>query len=342
MIATQQYPRIVRHGASHAIAVNADADNVNIICLDSDKAVYTARREALATFKRVWNDVDDVNKISVKTPTVARYLRAIANSKLAIDASAFALINVLKEQRMAYTIHVTKSGLIVPTQQADTVELDAANGIEACAALLEKHLSVRAMAAFASNVLKLEKALVRMNKGDKRIQDAVKAALANNVRDDSNEIADAAQAASAKQQQAQAERSDVSDDAKADKALAKAAAKLQAQAAKQARNEAQAQAKAERQQADREARRAPTNNGNSDKPKRASTRGPGTKQIVYDFLVKGGKATFEQLMAMCPAGITASTLRTALTDTKNPKYAPNHEALIINVSDKGVFTAKKA
>jgi hypothetical protein len=78
--------------------------------------------------------------------------------------------------------------------------------------------------------------------------------------------------------------------------------------------------------------------------KKATTNGkapsaPGARTKLYTHLANGGRGTFEQLIKAC--GGSEGSVRTALTDFKNPKYAPGGQVLAIVKDEDGVYGVGK-
>lgn len=313
---TQNFPRIVRDGSMHAIAVNADERNVHLLGLFGGQ-MYTEQQHDAATFGRTWFDVDEFNHMGGRLPTVEYFINALASSRLPIDKKALALLRHMKEQHMAHVVYVTTNGDLAAEPSEASIAVDAQRPIQDAVDELTAKLSERALARFVTAALKLTDELDRLKKSNaktpQRIEEALRAVLPqrNDMR-----VADAA-----------------------DKALAVKGANVDGDKPQRKPPIKITKPKAEPQAAPKPKA--------DDKPKddttkapRTRTTGPSVKRIVYDYLAAGKRGTIEELMALCPAGITLSSVRTALSDIKNPKYAPDGKALKVVVND-GVYSIEK-
>lgn len=75
-----------------------------------------------------------------------------------------------------------------------------------------------------------------------------------------------------------------------------------------------------------------------DGAKRAPDRRLGVKRVLWDHFKGGGKGTLKELCKL--TGGTEVSVRTALSDIRNPKYAPEGKALKVERDDNDVYSLK--
>jgi hypothetical protein len=308
-----------------------------------------------ALFLRTWSELDPTRPVyRGNLPTVDRWLAVIHASPLTLTEPAFFAIKEITSMTAPIIVNVAEDGTIIANDSdaAPAFRLHDTDTMEFRVKVLTTKLTkARDLARFVSSATGTKVLLVKAS-DEQRLVAAVEAAFASaaTARADAvvpldelpespddggsrtNDVAAAGQedtpSTEPVTQPAQGEAhmsKTTSKRSKSDKpsnnaGAATAATEKLAARVKGAAKKAAAPAKAPAKKA------------------AAPARGPGVKQRLHDAHKAGQKGTLEQWCKRLDAN--ESSVRTAMTDLKNPKYAIDGKALKIEKDDNGVYALK--